>query len=295
MKKLTLESFLERSEKIHNNKYDYSKVEYTNAKTKVCIICPKHGEFWQTPDNHLKGKGCAYCAKIKKLTTEEFIKRAKEVHGNKYDYSKVDYINTHKKVCIICPKHGEFWQTPANHLLGRGCKVCVGNSYSYSTKEWIEKAKEIHNDEYDYSKVEYINSKTKVCIICPKHGEFMMLPNNHLFGQKCPSCRESKLEREVNEILKSKNIIFHKQKRFEWLGKQSLDFYLPEHSLAIECQGIQHYKPVDFGGKGESVANEEFLLTVKRDNKKKKLCEKNGIKILYINNDNLNFIKNEDF
>ena len=295
MKKLTLESFLERSKKIHNNKYDYSKVEYVNAKTKVCIICPKHGEFWQTPDNHLKGKGCAYCAKIKKLTTKEFIKRAKEVHDNKYDYSKVEYVNTHKKVCIICPKHGEFWQTPANHLLGRGCKVCVGNSYSYSTKEWVEKAKEIHNDEYDYSKVEYINSKTKVCIICPKHGEFMMLPNNHLFGQKCPSCRESKLEREVNEILKSKNIIFHKQKRFEWLGKQSLDFYLPEHSLAIECQGIQHYKPVDFGGKGESVANEEFLLTVKRDNKKKKLCEKNGIKILYINNDNLNFIKNEDF
>ena len=232
---------------------------------------------------------------MKDEKTLTFIEKAKKVHGDKYDYSKVEYINSKTKVCIICPKHGEFWQTPANHLLGRGCKVCVGNSYSYSTKEWIEKAKEVHNDEYDYSKVVYVNSKTKVCIVCPKHGEFMMLPSNHLFGQKCPSCKESKLEREVNEILKSKNIVFHKQKRFEWLGKQSLDFYLPEYSLAIECQGIQHYKPVDFGGKGAIVANEEFLLTVKRDNKKKKLCEENGIKILYINNDNLNLIKNENF
>ena len=124
MKKLTLESFLERAEKIHNNKYDYSKVEYVNAKTKVCIICPKHGEFWQTPDNHLKGKGCAYCANVKKITTEEFIERAREVHGDKYDYSSSVYVNNKTKIKIICPIHGEFELTPNAHLQGRGCKKC---------------------------------------------------------------------------------------------------------------------------------------------------------------------------
>ena len=144
MKKLTTEIFIKNAKNVHGDKYDYSKVEYVNAHTKVCIICLEHGEFWQTPSNHLSGKGCILCANVKKITTEEFIKRAKEVHGNKYDYSKVEYINNKIKVCIICPIHGEFWQMPINHLLGRGCKVCVGNSYNYLTNEWVQKAKEIH-------------------------------------------------------------------------------------------------------------------------------------------------------
>ena len=100
-----------------------------------------------------------------------FIEKARKVHGNKYDYSKVEYHNNHEKVCIICPEHGEFWQTPKNHLKGCNCPKC-SNVYKMSNEEWIEKAREIHGDKYDYSKTHYISNKLKVKIICPKHGEF---------------------------------------------------------------------------------------------------------------------------
>ena len=138
-KKLTLENFIEKSLKTHGEKYNYSKVEYINNSTKVCIICPEHGEFWQTPDAHFRGQGCPVCRYInakknirKKqgLTIENFIERARQIHGNKYDYSKVVYENTDTKVCIICPEHGEFWQTPHHHLQGSGCQVCGRNDLS---------------------------------------------------------------------------------------------------------------------------------------------------------------------
>ena len=137
--RLTKENFVMRSNKKHNNKYDYSKVEYINNATKVCIICPEHGEFWQTPDAHLRGQGCPICRwskakesirKIQGLTTKKFIEKANDVHGNKYDYSLVKYENTDTKVCIICPEHGEFWQTPHHHLNGTGCPECGRNDIS---------------------------------------------------------------------------------------------------------------------------------------------------------------------
>ena len=134
----------------------------------------------------ISGCGCPECSKNKKLTTEEFIKRAREVHGDKYDYSKVEYINSNTKVCIICPEHGEFWQTPGSHLSGKGCEKCVRPSYD--TKSFVDCAKKIFGDKYDYSKVEYVNTKTKVCIICSKHGEFWMKPNVHLQGCGCNLC-----------------------------------------------------------------------------------------------------------
>ena len=107
---------------------------------------------------------------MRKLTTKEFIEKAREVHGDKYDYSKVRYANSKTKVCIICPKHGEFWQEANSHLQGSGCSKCCGNN-SYATEEFIEKAREVHGDKYNYSKVEYKGMHTKVCIICPEHGK----------------------------------------------------------------------------------------------------------------------------
>ena len=184
--------FIEKAKTIHSNKYDYTKVEYVNASTKVCIVCPEHGEFWQDPKHHLKGQGCPKCSKIsssqkKTLTTEEFIQRARKVHDNKYDYSKVVYEKNNKKVCIICPEHGEFWQTPHNHLKGQGCPKCSGR-FQTDTEYFIEKAKKIHGNKYDYSKVEYVDSHTKVCIICPEHGEFWQSPQNHLQKKGCTKC-----------------------------------------------------------------------------------------------------------
>ena len=137
--KLNKENFIQRAKKVHGEKYDYSKVEYKNNRTKVCIICSEHGEFWQTPDAHLRGQGCPICRYIKSkesirkkmgLTTENFIQKAKEIHDNKYNYSKVKYENTDTKVCIICPEHGEFWQTPHHHLKGCGCPECGRNDIS---------------------------------------------------------------------------------------------------------------------------------------------------------------------
>ena len=293
MKKLTTNEFIEKARKVHGDKYDYSKVNYVNAKTKVCIICHIHGEFWQTPDLHLQGRGCSLCSGKTQLSEDEFIRRANLVHNNKYDYSKVNYINYHTKICIMCPIHGEFWQEPANHLCGKGCRKCSRNSYNYKTDEWILLAKQVHGNKYDYSKVSYRNSSTKVCIICTKHGEFLQEPNNHLMGQGCPKCKESKLEYNTRKILEDNKIEYEYQKKFEWLGNQRLDFYLPKHKIAIECQGGQHYKPVDFGGKGEDWAKKLFEKTKKLDRIKLNKVKENNIRMLYINEDNKNNFLNK--
>ncbi len=188
-KKLTTEEFLERAKKVHGDKYDYSKVMYINNSTKVTIDCPIHGEFEQTPTSHLSGTGCAKCSRKKKISTEEFIEKAKKIHRDKYDYSKAKYVNATTKVTIVCPIHGEFEQIPYSHLSGQGCPVC-GGSKRLSTEEFIEKAKKVHGDKYDYSKVNYVNSSTKVTIICPVHGEFEQNPTSHLKGCGCAKCAE---------------------------------------------------------------------------------------------------------
>ena len=208
---MNTQEFIEKAKKIHGDKYDYSKVEYVHSHTKVCIICPKHGEFWQAPRHHLNGNGCPYCAGKIRLTTEEFIRRAKEVHGDKYDYSKVEYVHSHTKVCIICPKHGEFWQMPLHHLKGGGCPNCVGNK-RLTTEEFIRRAKEVHGDKYDYSKVEYVNARIKVCIICPEHGEFRQTASEHLRGQGCPKCAQEKKKIAVLLVLQRNSFV--KPRRF---------------------------------------------------------------------------------
>ena len=197
--------FIEKATAIHGNKYDYSKVVYTNNSTKVCIICPEHGEFWQTPNHHLQKHGCQKCANVEKQTTKDFICKAKDIHGDKYDYSNVEYVNNHTKVCIICSEHGEFWQTPKNHLKGQGCPKCAvkirATKNALSKNNFIEKAKKIHGDKYDYSKVEYINTHTKVCIICPEHGEFWQMPNEHLQGCGCSKC-SNRIKLDTEEFIR---------------------------------------------------------------------------------------------
>ena len=289
MKKLTTEKFVEKARKVHGNKYDYSKVEYKNAHTKVCITCPIHGEFWQIPNDHLNGCGCPKCkidkiTLLKKGTTNTFIEKAKKVHGDKYDYSKVNYINAKTKICIICPIHGEFWQTPNKHLNGEGCIKCgiqnQSNSKKCTIKDFIERAKKVHGNKYDYSKVEYINNKTKVCIVCPEHGEFWQEPSSHIHLKcGCPSCSQSHLENDTYSFLKNEEIIFEQQKKFNWLGLMRLDFYLPEYNIAIECQGIQHYQPIEFFG-GKKAFND----LINRDRLKKQLCEEHNIKMIYVDN-----------
>ena len=294
-KRLTTEEFIERARKVHGDKYDYSKVEYVNTDTKVCIICPIHGEFWQTPHVHLKGGECQKCSKItscKKIaySLSKFIKKAKKLHGNKYDYSKVEFIDLYTKVCVICPIHGEFWIIPRNHLNvtnPSGCIKCgrakVANEQMLGNETFIENSKKIHGDKYDYSKVEYVNSHTKVKIICPIHGEFEQRPNNHLQGQGCPICKQSRMENEIELFLLSNNIIYEKQKTFDLLlNKRNLkiDFYLPQYNIAIECQGRQHFEAIHWI-KNEEKRQKQFELTKQRDLKKFNYCNENGINIIY--------------
>jgi len=184
---MTTEEFIEKAKIVHGDKYDYSKVNYTTSNNNIVIICTKHGEFIQRASHHLRGVGCSKCAGNFKSNTENFIKKSKIKHGDKYDYSKVNYINNNSKVTIICPDHGEFKQRPTNHLRGDGCPKCGGSEKS-NTEKFIEKSKMIHGNKYDYSKVNYINRKTNVNIICPKHGEFEQTPNVHLRGSNCPYC-----------------------------------------------------------------------------------------------------------
>lgn len=139
---------------------------------------------------------------MKKKTKEQFVEDARRVHGDKYDYSKVDYVNSRTKVCVICPKHGEFWQKPNSHLNGQGCKQCyndiVGDSLRTTKEGFIEKARKIHGDKYDYSKVEYINNKTEVTIVCPIHGEFKQRPDKHIIkGNGCKLCRSDSMKRKL--------------------------------------------------------------------------------------------------
>ena len=188
-KKLTTEEFISRAKEIHRDFYNYSDVKYINSKTKVRIICPNHGEFLQLPFDHLYGKRCPKCANKYSPTTEEFIQQAKEIHRNRYDYSETEYLNRNTAVKIICPEHGEFFQTPKTHLKGCGCKLCSG-MYKSNKEEFVEKSTVVHGSKYDYSQVEYVNNKTKVEIICPKHGSFFQTPSNHLlYG--CPNCKNN--------------------------------------------------------------------------------------------------------
>ena len=189
---LTTKEWIERAKKVNGNKYNYSKVNYKTNKTKVCIICPEHGDFWQTPKNHLNGQECPRCAGKGRLTTELFVEQAQHIHKTKYNYSKVKYVNNKTKVCIICPEHGEFWQTPSSHLSGCGCPKC-GGTKKLTLNNFIERAENIHNSKYDYSKVKYVNNKTKVGIICPEHGEFEQTPYCHLSGQGCPKCAKEEV------------------------------------------------------------------------------------------------------
>ena len=209
-RRLTTKDFIKKAKGIHEDKYDYSKVKYKNTETKVTIVCPMHGEFEQLPSNHLRGKGCPKCSNNIKSTTEKFVRKAKEIHGDKYDYSKVKYKNTETKVTIICPVHGEFEQRPGMHLRGNGCIKCAvyfrSNNKKLTTEDFIKKAKEVHGDKYNYSKVDYKKTNTKVTIICPFHGEFEQTPNIHTQGSGCPMCGGSAKLSTEGFIKKAKEI-----------------------------------------------------------------------------------------
>ena len=179
------------------------------------------------------------------MTKDEFVEKARKVHGDKYDYSNSDYKKSNVKIDITCPKHGVFSQVPSSHLMGCGCPKC-NKGVVFSLDEFISEARKIHGDKYDYSKVEYTNVKSKVEIVCRRHGTFIQTPEVHLRGCGCPKCKSSKLEDIVMKKLNELNLNYVYQSKVLDLGNQTVDFYLENIGVIIECQGEQHYRPVHF-------------------------------------------------
>jgi len=276
--------FIEQSNNIHNNFYDYSQMgDYINSYTKIKIICPKHGEFNQTPHSHLKGYGCSKCSGLYKKSKNDFISECNIIYNNYFDYSQMgDYINSYTKIKIICPKHGVFKQKPSEHLKGIGCKRCNYNKV-YTTKDFIIKSNIIHNNYYDYTLTNYINTNTKVKIICKKHGIFEQKPFLHLLGKGCILCNRSKGEIKIKLLLDKHNIIYDIEKTFNDCrnkNKLRFDFYLPKYNLLIEYDGFHHFNEIDgFGGK------EKLLYTQKLDKIKNEYCLNNNIRLIRIKYD----------
>jgi ferredoxin-like protein FixX len=296
MSKTKNQIVLEKFQKIHGNKFDYSKVEYITAKTKVIIICEEHGDFLVTPNNHLSGHGCPKCAGrgfSEKEMFDTFVDQSNEIHQYKYDYSQVDF--SKKKLAIICPDHSIFFQTKRGHVTNKsGCPRCGTQRTIEKTllpkETFIEKSVKKHGQKYSYDKVIYQGAHKKVIIICPEHGDFSITPANHWSrGVGCPSCLRSnptKGETIIYSWLRDHNILFETQKTFPDLffkskkGRLKYDAYVEKLNLLIEYDGEYHYKPMTFS---KSIsANDLFSLTQERDRIKNEYAKKKGINLLRI-------------
>ena len=291
-KKLTTEEFIERATKVHGDEYDYSLVEYVGAHIKIKIICKEHGIFEQIPSSHLKYQGCRQCKnkvyrETKLKSNKQYLTEIKKIHGDKYEYLS-DYVDEYTKLKIKCKECDNiFIQKPSKHKSGQGCPICGElkriESRKLSLDEFVKRAKEKHDNYYDYSKADYINMHTKIKIICLKHGLFEQTPDNHLSGKGCAKCKKSKGENAISKLLNEHNIIFTQEQKFkDCKDKRELpfDFYLPENNLCIEYDGKQHFTIVDyFGGK------DGLKKIQKHDKIKNQYCLDNNIDLIRIRYD----------
>lgn len=280
--------FVERSTNRHQGKYDYSMVDYKGSGPKIAIGCPIHGIFWQRPSGHLVGKGCERCARelphYNQMSTKEFISKATKLYGDKYDYSKVVYVKSCRKIAIGCRVHGFFEQTPNNHLAGYECIRCTNEASGISRRstvaEFAQKARKVHGDKYDYSKVDYVGANTKINIVCPLHGLFSQMPSAHLSSRGCPVCRESRGERAVALFLKNRGIFYERQKVFDKCRHKRtvrFDFYVPGRNTCIEYDGRQHFFPSEYFG-----GIDAFNYLKKIDAIKDSFCARSGIGLVRI-------------
>lgn len=283
------ELLVKKFNKIHKGYYDYSEFKYNGYHNKIKIICPEHGYFYQNINPHLKGSGCGRCNGSYTLSKEELLDSFNNIHGNKYDYSLIEYKNMKTHIKIICPEHGVFKQIPDSHKRGMGCPKCSGNK-KLTTKEVLEQFNNNNNNVYNYDKFEYKGSHTKSIIICIEHGEFEVTPNNHKRGKGCPKCKMSHGERVVMKYLDKFNIKYDYQKKIEGCRNKyplPFDFYLPEYNMCIEYDGEQHFSKHEFFG-GEKSFNKR----IKLDNIKNKYCNDNNIELLRISYKKFHKIEN---
>lgn len=279
--------FIKKSKSIHGDKYDYSLVKYTGIFNLVKIKCPIHGTFEQKAGLHLRGYGCKKCSGVEKKNTDLFIEQSKIIHGDRYSYHNVQYINNHTRVCITCPEHGNFWQLPTSHLSGKGCKKCANTINGFRKRltnaQFIERAMAVHGGKYNYSNVDYTTSSSYVTIICPKHGPFRQSAYNHMNGQGCPHCKKSRGELRIKEWLDAHDILYISEYRIPieqvLFGRNNVrvDFWLPCHNIVIEYNGIQHYER-----QPDWQSIDEFQEQQDRDKRVREYCNNNGLNLIEI-------------
>lgn len=251
MKKLTTEEYIEKAKDVHGDKYDYSQTIYVNNHTKLCIICPIHGEFYQNPQSHLSGCGCPHCYGNKKSSTEVFIKYCTKIHNGKYNYDKTQYVNKRTKVIITCPIHGDFEQEAGKHKLGQGCPLC-GKKYTIehsknNFENFINESNKRFNEEYSFPFIEseYENSHSKVTIVHkPCNTQFTKIACDHITSPYggCTHCYinksydETELYEYIKSLLKIDETIVRNVRNV--IDNNEIDIYLPNRRIAIEYNGL---------------------------------------------------------
>lgn len=273
---------------IYGDTFDYSEITYKNSYSKIKLTCKKHNISFQSTFSSLcrNRNGCKLCRREKlSYTTDEFIKICDDIHNNKYDYSKTEYVDSKTKVKIICPLHGEFHQMPSDHIRKYGCKLCGIESQKNKLEKFIKTSNEIHNHKYDYSEVIYKNNKTKVKIICHKHGNFYQRPDAHL-KQGCPKCSNCNSSILENKWLDLINVpLEYRQKTLSINGMNyKVDAYDPSSNTIYEFYGdYWHGNPCKFN-------HDEFNRTTKTNfghlfnktmSRQSKLIS-NGFNVIYI-------------
>lgn len=301
MRFVSFEEFVARSKTLHDNKYKYHQNTYNLLSNKTKITCPVHGDFYQTPSDHLGKCGCPACGRNRirekrSFTFEKFVAKANEKHKNKYQYDKTSFSNCNSKVKITCPEHGEFYQRVNAHISGQGCRKCSFHELSTlmagNLESFVEKAIAIHGSRYTYSETIYVRSSVKVAITCSKHGNFFQTPNNHLAKRAgCPSCNASKGELMLEKIFLKNNIPHSREYRIPGVSvRYEYDFHLPNMKTLIEFQGIQHFKPIEYFGGAEA-----FRYLQKCDSIKRDVAKKAGYQLVYFDYKQLKSLTPQQF
>jgi hypothetical protein len=276
----TTQEFIEEARKVWGDKYDYSLVEYRGALKKVKILCSGI-VLEQVAISHLQG-----LSPEKILTKENFIRKAKKLFGDKYDYSQVK-IKNGRTVVMIGYRGIFFLQKPSDHLAGR-CPEKIVLAVRKSLRQFINEANSIHDFRYSYDKSEYITNQTKLVITCPVHGDFQQRPLSHLQGNGCPNCSESKGEKQIAKYLDKNNISYFRQHKFDdckSIFTLPFDFYIPSKRTIIEFDGKQHYEPNEHFGGLKAYESLKVNDKIKND-----YCEDNFIDLIRIRYDQVDRI-----
>ena len=304
-KRFTKEQLNERLADIHGGIYYIPEwSEYISTTNKTTFVCLKHGNFEAYAGNILRGEKCPKCRGEElsnrfSMGIDTFKEKLFNTHGNLIETTENSiYKNNRSKIELICHhkdsdgcEHGVFYATPTQILSGCGCLKCKKDKLSKiklkTYEEFLEKAKKIHDDKYEYDESTYKNTHTPMKIYCKEvddngnvHGWFIQTPHSHCAGEGCPLCKTNQMEREIKLFCEENKIKINYEQKFSWLKKQlplSLDFYLPDYNIAIECQGEQHFRPIKWFDK----SNETFEKRQKRDKLKYDLCKEHNIRILY--------------